>query len=180
MTKVTTLLHPQSSAEVSDSQPFLDPVEHPDGNIAPGDAIFLLFQTPTGTEYDHGVASDGQSLTNKGDVQREQLQAGLELTNNTREIALTYRPTGTPKVIFFGRTLNLDISKLRGGVVSPLKYDGEPIKFNVTYQAEFKQLKHTPAHPTLVDTDLGGILHEDYRGQGDHASWPVVYEITYG
>jgi len=143
---------------------------------APGDYIYWLAHIPPGASLVQPFYSnDGGSMQLISSVTLERSQSGLVLDDSNRSINLDYYPTGDPNIVFFGKEIELDTSKLRSGIVVPQgSYDGKQIyKFNIYYQVKFYRIRHRPNHPELISEDDGGQLWEDYQGSGDLKSFPV-------
>lgn len=178
--QATALIQPAGTADASQGYVFEfdDKIHGDDTSFAPGVDIYSLFQGRNSEGFISGIANDQVALFNKGTVTRRRFQAGLVLNNETRTINLAYLPSDTPSVVFFGATVNLDPGKLKNGIVSPLNYDGkQPVKFNIYYDSQFTQLKHSPMTPILID---GGIPWGEWEGEGSLSSWPVEYQVEYG
>lgn len=178
--QATALIQPAGTADASQGYVFEfdDDVHGDDTSFAPGVDIYSLFQARNGERFLSGVANDQVALVNKGLVTRRRFQAGLVLNNETRSINLAYLPIDTPSVVFFGATVSLDQGKLKNGIAMPLNYDGkQPVTFNVYFNSQFTQLKHSPMTPALVSA---GAPWEEWEGDGDLSSWPVEYQVEYG
>ena len=146
---------------------------------APGDYIYWLAHIPNdATLVQPFYSNDGGSMQLLSTVTLERSQAGLVLDDSNRSINLDYYPTGDHTVVFFGKEIDLDTSKLRSGIVVPQdSYDGKQVyKFNIYYPVEFYKIRHRPDHPELFSEADGGQAWEDYR-DGKLKSFPIEIRV---
>ncbi len=174
MTQPTNLIQPYTAG--GQEQRAKLELDEDSSSLLPGEYIYWLAHIPpTANLVNPFYSNDGGSLQLLGTVTLERSQAGLVLDNANRSVSLEYYPTGTPEVVFFGKSLPLDTSKLRSGIVVPQGgYDDKQVyKFNIDYQVKFYRIRHRPSHPSLISEADGGQLWEDYKGTGDLKSFPV-------
>lgn len=179
MTQPTNLIQPDASTASGEQLAKLELDEDASSRL-PGEYIYWLAHIPPGsTLVQPFYSNDGGSLQLLGTVTHERSQAGLVLDDDNRLINLEYYPSGTPSVIFFGKDIALNTSKLRSGIIVPQgSYDGKQVyKFNVYYQVQFFRIRHRPSHPSLISEEDGGQLWEDYKGFGDLNSFPIEVRV---
>ena len=180
MTQPTNLLQPYTSTEGRPDHLSKLELDEVRSSLLPGEYVYLLAHIPPGTSLVNPfLSTDSGSITQLSIETQMRKQVGLELNASTTSINLNYYPTGTPQVIFFGNEIQLDTSKLRGGLVVPIDpYDGSIIyKFNILYDVKFYILRYRPNHPALISQADGGTPFEDYQGDGDLSSWPFGVQI---
>lgn len=176
MSGPTTIIQPFTSPAGGPEQLAKLELDEENTTLEPGDYIYWLAHIPPWAELvPPFYSNDGGSLQLLGTVTLDRSQAGLVLDGSTREVNLEYFPNGTPTVVFFGKEIDLDTSKLRSGTVAPQgSYDGSQVyKFNVFYQVKFHRIRHRPDHPALISEADGGQLWEGYKGTGDLKSFPI-------
>lgn len=181
MTQPTSLIQPYSATAIGGAEQLakleIDTERSP---LVPGEYVYLLAHTPPGAYLVKPFRStDSGSIQQLQNEHHQRLQVGLELNASTTSISLDYYPTGTPQVVFFGNEIQLDISKLRSGLIVPADpYDGSIIyKFNVLYDVEFHVLRYRPNHPVLTSRANEGVPFEEFQGVGNLSSWPFGIQI---
>ena len=174
MSGPTNLLQPYTAGSEQRAKLELD---DENSSLLPGDYIYWLAHIPPGASLvEPFYSNDGGSLQPVGAPKLlQRSQSGLVLDDSTRSINLDYYPTGDPTIVFFGKEIALNTSKLRSGIVVPQgSYDGKQVyKFNIYYQVKFYPIRHSPNHPILISEAEGGQLWEDHSEDGDLKSFPV-------
>lgn len=180
MSDPTSLIPPYTATAGGPEQRAKLELDEDASSLLPGEYIYWLAHIPpTATLVQPFYSNDGGSLQLLGTDTKERSQAGLVLDKDNRSINLEYYPTGTPTVVFFGKEITLNTSKLRSGIVVPQgSYDGKQVyKFNIYYQVKFYRIRHRPNHPSLISEANGGQTWEDYQGDGDLKSFPVEVRV---